>query len=398
MRCSFPFIPALTAAICLLQCGSAGAQMTQLSNKQLAPPRLVPADSAEKWYGSRPGDRNLRVEIRMFNADSSALSEQHSYGQGEHFGNRTMQVHPLKITVDAVLPDKDGQLVPQVDFTMLRNGQFSVLPQERPMFKLARLEVMKPGEAVVEIPSTPRHVTFTWGKKEYRALRYEILVHVQVCVRPEDGTPLPKPHPFVFTFAYSTQVRADGVQDWQTDTSPVFGITTNWTADSGPSVSIGRVEPAPQQPKLAVGVTLIFFGATIFLWVWASPILSILRRRNSLRTLDPEERFWIVVKPVFDAAAVPSSSGYRLNVADARTIIGALKKYADDQGAGASSKLTLRTMTYEEIESRKQDINNGEAIVELLTRLERSLLREGRNLSEGAAADIRARLEGLVHA
>ncbi len=402
MSISLRYLLALAGAIGLvaLHTNQCLSQVPSL-NQQLAPPRLVPADAAEKWYGERPGERRLRVEIRMNNSDSNASSE-NTYWQGEHFGNRTMQVQPLKITVDAIIPEA-GQMVPEVDFTMLKNGQFSVLPQERPIFKLARPEVMQPGEPVVYIPSKPRRVSFLWGKREYHAWRYEVVAHVQVRVRPEDGNPLPKPHPFVFSFAYATQLRADGIKDWQTVSSPVFGVTTNWTADSGPSVSIGHTEPAPQRPKMAVGLTLIFFGTTLFLWVWAGPILAFLRRHNRLRKLDAEEEFWSLVLPVFQAAFTPADaknslpSGYVLYKTEARIIVRALKKYADDKGAGASSGLHLQTMTYEAIEANRQNITCGDSICDLLSQLERSVLRQGKRLAAGAGAEILEKLENLVH-
>ncbi|CAN5523387.1 hypothetical protein BH10CYA1_BH10CYA1_32070 [soil metagenome] len=404
MSTSLRYLLSLAGAVGLvvLHTSQCLSQMPSLPNQQLAPPRLVPADAAEKWYGERPGDRRLRVEIRMNNSDSNA-SPENTYGQGEHFGNRTMQVQPLKITVDVIIPDKPGQMVPEVDFTMLENGQFSVLPQERPIFKLARAEVMRPGEPVVYIPSKPRRVSFLWGKKEYHAWRYEIVAHVQVRVRPEDGNPLPKPHPFVFSFAYATQLRADGIKDWQTVSSPVFGVTTNWTADSGPSVSIGHTEPAPQRPKMAVGLTLIFFGTTLSLWVWAGPILALMRRRNRLRKLDAEEEFWSVVRPVFADTLTPADAklslprGYILYKTEARIIVRALKKYADDKGAGTGSGLLLQTMTFEAIEANKQNITCGDSICDLLSRLERSVLREGKRMAPGAGAEILEKLENLVH-
>ncbi len=401
MSISLRYLLALAGAIGLvaLHTSQSLAQMPSLSNQQLAPPRLVPADAAEKWYGE-PGHRRLRVEIRMNNSDSNASSES-TYRQGEHFGNRTMQVLPLKITVDAIIPEA-GQMVPEVDFTMLKNGQFSVLPQERPIFKLARPEVMKPGEPVVYI-SQPRQVSFLWGKKEFHAWRYEIVAHVQVHVRPEDGNPLPKPHPFVFSFAYATQLRADGIKDWQTVSSPVFGVTTNWTADSGPSVSIGHTEPAQQRPKMAVGLTLILFGTTLFLWVWADPLLAFLRRHNRLRKLDAEEEFWSLVRPVFHSAFTPADTessqpaGYVLDKKEARIIVRALKKYADEKGAGTSSGLRLQTMTYEAIEANRQNITCGDSICDLLSQLERSVLRQGKHLASGAGAEILEKLENLVH-
>lgn len=356
-------------------------------NEQLAPPLLEPSDSAERWYGTQPGDRRIRVEVRMNSGDNALTGRTY---QGQNFGSRTMQVLPILIIVDVVQP-KPGEIEPEMDFSVLASGNLSAAKQEGAIFKVAHQEAMRPGEQPVTISGAPETVTVDWGELRYTAKRWRILVNVQCQVRPRDGKPLPKPQAFACQFAYSTSARsADGPREWRTAWTPPFGVTTNWTADSGSMVSLptwGEVESPRSLPMIGF---LLFVALVLLYASVGEPLLRRLRRGNVLHAMDPEEEFWQVVLPLFESNKV--AGGYALDRNTIIDIIASLKHFADSKGAGASVCIRLSTSTADVLMAQKHNIICGEDLARIIYPLEVDVVRNGGEFKPGAASDL---LNGL---
>ena len=369
-----------------------GAQV-MLPDDQLAPPILEPSDSSERWYGNGPADnKRIRMQVRL-NVGEDAIPGL-TYQHAQNFGNRTMQVVPILIIVDA-LTAKPGDPMPELDFRALASGNLSDAKQEGAIFKVARSEAMLPGEPVVTIPGGAEEVTVDWGEKRYSARRWRIVVNVQCQVRPRDGKPLAKPQPFAFQFSYSTSLRSEnGPREWRTAWSPPFAVTTSWTADSGPMVSLPAARDFDRPPSLLLAGALLFLTVVILFMSFGDLVIRRLRHRNYYHALDPEEEFWKVVSPLFAACKV--ADGYALPIGAVYDVVIALKRFADAKGAGTSVGFRLSTSTADKLEGEKHNIVCGDELSRIINQLEVLVIREGRELKPGAAKDVFLSLQRLV--
>ena len=159
------------------------------------------------------------------------------------------------------------------------------------------------------------------------------------------------------------------------------------TADEGSDLSAGNTKFEAQHPPFTAGLFLIVLGT-----IWVVTPLSFIAikaiRRNLLkeRLLDPEEKAWLRLDPIFEAAKVPT--GYTFSEAQVRGVVGAVLEY-----------IGKPTLTSRKLDSLIYEDDDGELLISILRTLLEGVMEgklRGQPLSPETGARIVERIGQLI--
>ena len=333
------------------------------------PPRSTPAEVKRGWFENR----RIMVEVRTDSAfaptgEGLRPGAPTTFPFGEHFGIRIGNVVPMRVNV-YVLKPQQGERKIDIDFNPLKAGRLSIDPNPDPDFRLVSPAVLPKGESPVSM-APAKDVKLQLGDNEYDAELYEIRLYVQTMRQPQ-------PMRFAIEFAYAAS-DVNGAPDWKRIWTPDFILSMSKTADDGSDLSAGNTKYEAQHPPFTAGLFFIVLGA---IWV-VTPLSFILIRviRRNLtkeRLLDPEERAWLKLDPIFAAAKV--NGGYSFSETQVRGVVGAILEY-----------IGKPTLTSKKLEALVYEDDDGELLISILRPLMEGVM-EGK-LKEPLTAETGARI------
>lgn len=341
------------------------------------PPRSTPAEVKRGWSENR----RIMIEVRTESAfkqtaDGLRSGPPATFPYGSHFGIRIGNVVPMRVNVYVLKPEA-GQRKIDVDFNALKAGRLTIDSNPDPDFRLVSPSVLPEGESPVSLDG-PKDVVLQLGDNSYNAELYEIRIYVQTMRQPQ-------PMRFALEFAYAAE-EVNGQPDWKRIWTPDYILSMSRTADNGSDMSAGNTSHVPQKPPFAAGMFMLILGT---IWV-VTPLTfiavkAIRRKLNYERLLDPEEKAWLKLDPILEAARVPD--GYSFTEAQVRGVVGALLEYIDKP-----------TLTSKKLDSLIYEDDDGELLISILRPFMEGVL-EGKQrepLSPKRTAELVERIEQVI--
>lgn len=345
------------------------------------PPRLTPAEVKRGWFENR----RIMVEVMTdsaFDPHKEGLrpGAPATFPFGEHFGIRIGNVVPMRLNIYVLDPEpQTDQRKIEVDFSALKRGSLSIDTNPDPDFKLVSQAVLPAGELPVTVPDAPKPVLLKIGDNEYPADLYEIRLYVATARQPQ-------PMRFAIEFAYAAE-EVNGSPDWKRLWTPEYILSMSRTADDGSDLSAGNTAFADQNPPVNAGLFLVILGTICLVTPLAAIAIRLARSHlTSERRLDPEERAWLKLDPILEAAR--REDGYEFSEEQVRGVVGAILSYI---GKPALSSKQIDTLKYED--------DDGELLIGILRPLMEGVLEgklKGEKLSNERYAELIGRVEQLI--